>query len=48
MCRRNLFYAGILMAFGAGLLIGSGCGSGFFILILGCGSIFGGFCLIKK
>ena len=48
MCRRNLFYAGTLIAFGAGILVGCGCGTGFVILILGCGSIFGGICLLKN
>ena len=48
MCRRNLFYAGILIAFGVGVLIGACCESGLIIMILGCASICGGFCLIKK
>lgn len=48
MCRRNLFFAGILIAFGVGLLVGSCMESGFISFAVGFGVIVAGFFFLKR
>ena len=48
MCRRNLFFAGILIAFGVGLLVGVCLESSFVRCLIGLGTIIGGFVLLKR
>ena len=48
MCRRFFFWAGILIAFGAGLLLSLCVESGLIRLLIGAGSILGGFFLLKR
>lgn len=48
MCRRNLFFAGILIAFGAGVLVSLFIESTLFRFVLGIGAIGAGFFLLKK
>lgn len=48
MCRRNVFFAGVLIAFGVGLLIGSCMESGFIPGVVGFGVVVGGFFFLKR
>lgn len=48
MCRRNLLFASVLIAFGAGLLLSLFIESTLFRLILGGAAVVGGFFLLKN
>lgn len=48
MCRRNLFFAGILIAFGAGVLVSLLVEATLFCFAIGVGAIGAGFFLLKK
>lgn len=48
MCRKNIFFAGVLISFGAGLLLGIFFESTIFPFLLGVGSIVGALCLLHK
>ena len=48
MCRRNLFFAGVVIAFGVGLLFGIFFESAVIQFVLGIGSIMGGLFLLHK
>lgn len=48
MCRKNLLYAGALIAFGAGVLVSLFIESALFCFAIGLGTICGGVFLLKK
>lgn len=48
MCRRYFFWAGILIAFGSGLLFSLLLDSSLLRLILGGVFVVGGLCLLKR
>lgn len=48
MCRRNLFFAGVLIAFGVGVLVSLFIESSIFRLALAFGAVGAGFFLLKK
>lgn len=48
MCRRNQLWGWILVAFGAGLLLGIWLESGFFVCCLGLGAVALGVLTISK
>lgn len=48
MCRRNLFYAGILIAFGSGLLLSLFIESSLVRFVLGVGTITAGLFMLKR
>ena len=47
MCRKNLLFAGILIAFGTGLLLSLLIEGALLRLLLGLGGVVGGFLLLK-
>jgi len=48
MCRRNWFHGWLMIAFGAGVLLGTLVDSGLLLFLIGLGTLAWGFCLMQK
>ena len=48
MCRHHQLWGMVLMAFGAGVLVGTWISAGFFCHFVGVVALIGGYCLLRK
>ena len=48
MCRKNVIRGWLLIAFGAGALLGTLVGNDFFVFLVGLAAVIWGFCLQQK